>query len=124
MTVGRVDPRRRCLVLLEVQGPTGQFETIEFQVDTGFSGSLLLPSETVARLGLLQDDSVIMRLADGSRVEVPRYLARIIWDGIEKTVALAASGRQPLLRTGLLENHRLNAEIRPGGQVLIEPLSS
>jgi len=120
--VGRVDPRRRCLVLLEVRGPEGQSEMVEFQIDTGFSGSLLLPPEVVSRPGLLQDDSVAMRLADGSRVEVPRYLAKVVWDGIERTVALPASGRQPLLGTGLLDGHRLNAAIRPGGRVTIKPL--
>lgn len=122
MIVGKVDPRRRCLVLLEVGGPEGQSETIEFQIDTGFSGSLLLSAEAVARLSLLASDSVDIRLADGSRVEVPRYLAQVVWDGIEKTVALPASGRQPLLGTGLLDGHRLNAAIKPGGRVTIKPL--
>jgi predicted aspartyl protease len=48
---GKVDPRRRCLVLLEIRVPEGQSEIIEFQVDTGFSGSLLLPLDIVLRLG-------------------------------------------------------------------------
>jgi len=120
--VGRVDPRRRCLVLLEVRGPEGQSETIEFQIDTGFSGSLLLPPEVVARLGLIQSNSVDIRLADGSRVEVPRYSAQVVWDGVAKTIAVPASGRQPLLGTGLLDGHRLNAAIKPGGRVTIRPL--
>ena len=53
MIVGIVDPRRRCLVSLEVRGPGGQQETVEFQVDTGFNGSLQLPLEAVARLELV-----------------------------------------------------------------------
>lgn len=120
--MGVVDPLRRCLVTLEVHGPSGQQEAVKFQVDTGFSGSILLPLEVVNRLGLPETEGVTMRLADGSRVGVPRYTAQVIWDGAEKTVALPASGRQPLLGIGLLDGHRLNAEIKPGGQVTIKPL--
>ena len=63
------------------------------------------------------------QVADGSRVKVPRYLALVIWDGVEKVAALPASGHQPLLGTGLLDSHRLNAEIKPGGMVTIEALT-
>lgn len=122
MIVGRVDPRRRCLVSLDVRGPDGQQQTVEFQVDTGFSGPILLPLEVVNRLGLPETEGVMMRLADGSRVDAPRYLAQVVWDGVEKTVAIPASGRQPLLGTGLLDGHRLNAAIKPGGRVTIKPL--
>lgn len=122
MIVGKVNPRRRLLVLLEVRGPDGQSESVEFQVDTGFTGSLLLPMETVQHLGLAQTVPAAMRLADNSRVEVVRYLGRVVWDGTEQTVATPASGRQPLLGTGLLDGHRLCSDITPSGRVTIEPL--
>lgn len=122
MIVGIVDPRRRCLVSLDVRGADGQQQTVEFQVDTGFSGSLLLPLEVINRFGLPETEGVIMRLADNSRVEVARYLAQVTWDGHEKTVAIPASGRQPLLGTGLLDGHRLCTDITPGGRVTIERL--
>lgn len=121
MIAGKVDPLRRCLVSLKVSGSDSQQETIEFQVDSGFSGFLLLPPETVQRLALPRVDGVIMRLADGNRVEVPHYSARIIWNGSERLVTVPASGQQPLVGTGLLDGHRLNAEIKPG-IVSIEPL--
>ena len=122
MIVGIVDPLRRCLVTLEIHGPSGRQETVEFQVDTGFSGSILLPLEVVKRLGLPETEGITMRLADGSRVGVPRYIVQVVWDGVGKTVALPASGRQPLLGTGLLDGHRLNAAIKPGGRVTIKAL--
>ena len=122
MITGKVDPRRRCLVSLEVRGPAGRSEMIEFQVDTGFSGALLLSQEVVTRLGLAQSNTVDIRLADGSRVQVPQYIALVMWDGAEKAVALPASGQQPLLGTGLLDGHNLNADIKPGGIVTITAL--
>lgn len=122
MITGKVDPRRRCLISLEVRGPDGQQETVEFQVDSGFSGSLLLTTELVQRLALEQVGDVAMRLADGSRVDIPRYAARVLWDGVEKIITIPASGQQPLVGTALLDGHRLSAEITPGGTVTIEPL--
>ena len=122
MILGIVDPRRRCLVTLQLHGPDGQQENVEFQVDTGFSGAILLPLEIVERLGLPETEGVTMRLADGSRVKVPRDLAHVIWDDADKVVALAASGHQPLLGTGLLDGHKLNADIKPGGTVTITAL--
>jgi len=122
MILGIVDPRRRCLVTLQLHGPDGQQENVEFQVDTGFSGAILLPLEIVERLGFPETEGVTMRLADGSRVKVPRDLAHVIWDDADKVVALAASGHQPLLGTGLLDGHKLNADITPGGTVTITAL--
>ena len=107
---------------MKIHGPNEQQETVDFQVDTGFSGSILLPLEVVRHLNLPEMEGVTMRLADGSRVEVPRYIAQVLWDGTEKTVALPASGRQPSLGTGLLDGHHLNAAIKLGGRVTIEPL--
>ncbi len=82
----------------------------------------MLPLEIVERLGLLETEGVTMRLADGSRVKVPRYLGHVIWDGAEKQVSMPASGHQPLLGTGLLDGHKLNADIKPGGIVTITAL--
>ena len=100
----------------------GAQEIVEFQVDTGSNGSIQLPLEIVTRLGLSQEEPVTMRLSDGRRVQVPVYRASVIWDGVEKSVDLPAAGRQPLLGTGLLDGHRLNAAIKPGGRVTIKPL--
>ena len=124
MIYGRVDPRRQSFVSLQVIGLAGHLETINALVDTGFTGALLLPLGVVQRLGLEPSESVTMRLADGSRVEVPRYLARVIWEGSEKLVSVPASGRQPLLVTGLLDGHRLLIDIVPGGLVSIEALAA
>lgn len=120
--MGLVNPRRRCLVTLELLGPDGQQEFVKFQVGTGLRGSLLLPQEVVKRIGFPETEGITVRLAAGSRIKVPHYLALVVWDGVEKVVALPASGQQPLLGTGLLDNHKLQADIKPGGAVTITAL--
>lgn len=110
------------LVTLQVSGPTGQYESVECQVDTGFNGSLQLPLALVTRLRLIEEEPVTVRLADGSRIMVPMYQANVLWDSAERVIDLPATGQQPLIGTKLLDGHRLNAEITPGGTVTIEPL--
>ncbi len=122
MILATVDPRRRIILTLNLSGPNGQQEAVEFQVDTGFNGSLQLPLAIAVRLGLAQEEAVMMRLSNGSRVQVPVYRVQVSWDGLEKSVDLPAAGQQPLIGTGLLDGHRLNAEIKPGGTVIIEAL--
>ncbi len=95
---------------------------MDFQVDTGFNGTLQVPLEVAVRLGLVQEEPVTMRLADGERIIVAVYAAVVIWDGAEKQVAMPAAGRQPLLGTGLLDAHNLNVDIKPGGTVTITAL--
>lgn len=122
MILGTVDPRRRAIVRLDLRGPDGQQEAVDFQVDTGFKGTLQVPLEVAVRLGLVQEEPVTMRLADGERIIVAVYAAVVIWDGAEKQVAMPAAGRQPLLETGLLDAHNLNVDIKPGGAVTITAL--
>ncbi len=122
MILGTVDPRRRAIIRLELRGPNGQQETVDFQVDTGFNGTLQVPLAVALRLGLVQEETVTMRLADGERITVAIYGAVVVWDGSEKQVAMPTAGRQPLLGTGLLDSHNLNIDIKPGGTVTITAL--
>ena len=122
VVTGRVNGVRHCLVALLVQNGEGQQETVTFEVDTGFSGELLLPSRIVQMLGLKQQDSVGMRMADGSLVNVPVYAASLDWHGTSRPVNVLASGKQPLLGTSLLNGSRLTVDYVVGGPVTIEPL--
>ena len=81
-----------------------------------------MPLEVAIRLRLVQEEPVTMRLANGERIIVAVYAAVVVWDGTEKQVTVPASGRQPLLGTGLLDDHNLNADIKPGGTVTITAL--
>ena len=52
MISGVVTDDRQAVIHLTVRGPAGQEQEIEAIIDTGFDGSLSLPSSIVVQLGL------------------------------------------------------------------------
>lgn len=83
---------------------------IEFVVDTGFSGELLLPQAAIEVLGLPHQMDVMSTLSDGVSRRVAVYKATILWDGELLEVGVLATGNRPLLGTALLANHRVEIE--------------
>lgn len=83
---------------------------IEFVVDTGFSGELLLPKEAVEVLGLPYQIDVMSTLADGVSRRTALHKATIQWDNEWIEVGVLATGNRPLLGTALLADHRVEIE--------------
>lgn len=95
--------------------------SVEFVVDTGFSGFLTLPVLAVQSLGLQFRDQTDAHLADGSNLIVDRYRASIVWNGELKQASVLATGDRPLLGTALLRGMELHAQFVEGGRVEIVP---
>lgn len=96
--------------------------SIEFVVDTGFTGELTLPPAAVATLELPYDYTNVIRLADNSPIEVAIHTATILWNGRIREVRVLATGRRPLLGTTLLDDQELRAQFRENGLVSVEEL--
>jgi len=96
--------------------------SIEFVIDTGFTDYLCLPQAAVALLGLPYLYDIYANLADNSSVTIPLHQAVIIWNGEEREVNVLATGRRPLLGTGLLQGYELNIQFTEGGLVTIDNL--
>jgi clan AA aspartic protease len=95
---------------------------IECVIDTGFEGTLTLPPDVVAALGLPYVTRIRANLADDSNVMTRLYLARIIWHGIEREVIVLAMGRRPLIGTALMEDYHLSVDFYESGSVLIDEI--
>jgi clan AA aspartic protease len=95
---------------------------IECVVDTGFEGFLTLPSFVVNELRLPYIARIDANLADNSNVAVNVYSATIVWQGIERDVAVLAMGSRPLIGTGLLEDYHLGIDFSDGGTVIIDEI--
>lgn len=96
--------------------------TIEFVVDTGFTGLLTLPPEAVTAMGLPFLHRIPAQLADGSFVEVAIHSATIVWKGTEAEATVLATGERPLLGTALLDGNELVAHFREEGLVTLDEL--
>lgn len=96
---------------------------IECVVDTGFEGALTLPPEAVSTLSLPYLTDLRANLADDTNVQVDVHVATILWDGVEREVAVLAMGRRPLIGTALLEGSRFCGDFIEDGPVTIESLA-
>jgi clan AA aspartic protease len=122
MIVGVVSVYREALVRLWVRGPQGQAEEIEAVVDTGFNGSLTLPSALIALLSLPYRRSGRALLADGSESLFDVYEAIVDWDGQRRRVSVDAVETEPLLGMALLDGYELRVQARVGGGVFVTAL--
>lgn len=96
--------------------------TIDFVVDTGYTGFLTLPPAAVSLLGLPSEYDLPANLADGSEILVPVHAATILWQGTELSVRVLAMGHRPLLGTEMLAGHELVAQFANNGLVTIDTL--
>jgi clan AA aspartic protease len=96
--------------------------TIEFVIDTGFTGDLSLPSAAVTLINLPFLYELPANLANNSWVDIPVHEALIIWNGEERIVNVLATGKRPLLGTGLLDGYELSIQFIESGLVTIQEL--
>lgn len=122
MIQGSVNAKRQPIVSLTIRGDAGQEAAIKALLDTGYNGSLMLPLAQVEALALRFIRTDTTTVADGRRVPVPVYAARVIWDGTERLTSVVAAGTQPLRGMSLTLAHRVTVEMVDGGAVKIECL--
>jgi clan AA aspartic protease len=122
MIRGVVNAGNEAVVRLRVRGPAGTELPVDAVVDTGFTGSLLLPVSTVAALGLKRRSIGGVVLADGSTRQCDTHLAEVWWDGLWWPVIVHALDPVPLLGMRLLAWHELRMVVVPGGAVEITRL--
>ena len=117
---GIVHGRQPCIEVPIIL-PTQRHLAIEFVIDTGFDGFLMLPAVVVTRLSLPFLYRLDANLADDRRKSTPVHGATIVWDGQATEVQVLAMGRRPLLGPLLLDGYRLMVPFRNGETVSIEP---
>lgn len=122
MIAGSVTEFRQAIIELSVSGPTGQSERLEFIVDTGFDGQLMLHSAIAAALELPKISQARAFLADGSETVFDICEAFVLWNGVRRSVLVDVSDSFALLGMGLLDDHELRILAVPDGAVQITPL--
>jgi clan AA aspartic protease len=123
MITGVVTDDRQAIIHLIVRGPAGQEQEIEAIIDTGFDGSLSLPSSTVVQLGLPWRQRGRALLADGSESVFDIYEATVDWDGEARRIAVDEAETVPLIGMSLLEGYELTVQIQRAGNVTLRALS-
>lgn len=122
MIRGSVNAYRVATVDLEVQGPAGDRNRIEFVVDTGYDGLLSLHSAFAAELKLQKFATGRGVLADGTETSYDTCEGFVVWNGELRPVIIDVLDSVALLGMGLLEGHELRLEAVLDGSVHITPL--
>ncbi len=122
MIGGSVNARLEAKLRLTVIGPTGTREDVDAVIDTGFTGSLVLPISIVSALGLVRRSGGTALLADGSSCNYDNYGAEVEWEGATRGVVVSAVGKEALAGMLLLLNHKLTMDVMDGGAVVVQPL--
>lgn len=116
--LGRVSDTLAMLIPVEILTAAGPREVMA-AIDTGFDGYMGLSAIMVRELMLPFHSIGRCELADGSRVHLRRYRAKVRWHGQERAVIVVQADGGPLVGASLLRGSDLAVEVIPGGAVHI-----
>jgi predicted aspartyl protease len=94
--------------------------SLEFQIDTAFQGSLAIPADAVALLGLPFVAEIQTLPANGIPFRANAHQAVIEWDEPILNVSALAIGIRPLIGSALLDRHDLYIRYAEGAEALID----
>lgn len=117
-----VSDGREATVSLKVIGAGSDRDSSNIQVaiDTGFTGHLKLPPETVRSLSLPERGFVEVELVDGGMATLGVYEARVLWHWRPLRVPVYEADGAPLIGMSLLRGSTLTIEVIPRGAVTID----
>ena len=104
---------------LSVLGMDEERREVEAILDTGFTGHLTLPEAVIEELNLPSQGVREAVLADGSRVALEVYRARVLWDDAPRDVQVLTSGSEALVGMSLLYGYEVRIGVVEGGETLI-----
>ena len=122
MIKGRVDGNQQALVTIDIVDGEGSIQSIEAILDTGFTGYLTLPTDSIQRLGIPSVGQRTFELANGQLFEFEAFLAAVTWHGRLRDVLVLKSDSAPLLGMTLLWGSRVTVDAFFDGEVKIEEL--
>lgn len=120
MIEGSVNAAYEAVVTLSLQGSEGRTRDIEAVIDTGYTGTLTLPTAVVADLGLSFSHMGWAFLANDDVVSFDVHDVTVLWDDQPRHIKADATGSTPLMGMAMLDDHKLSVEVVSGGPVVIE----
>ena len=122
MIIGTVDVGLNAIVSIAVVGRSGQRQTVEAVIDTGFNGYLTLPYRMVSLLEFLWVRSQSVILGDGNPQLCDVYDEEIVWNNQLRSIEIEAADTQPLIGMALMHSYDLRIEVVEGGAVSLKEL--
>lgn len=124
MIKGKVDGNQQALVSIDIIDGEGRIRSLETVLDTGFTGYLTLPTDSIQQLGLRSVGRRTFELANGELFEFEAFLAAVSWHGRLRDILVLGSDGAPLLGMTLLWGSRVTVNALTDGEVYIEEMRS
>ncbi len=124
MIRGKVNRHQQAVIPIAIMGSDDGLQSLEFVLDTGFTGYLTLPPDSIRLLGLPSAGHRIFELANGEPFEFNTYLATVSWHGRLCDALVLQSDSVPLLGMDLLWDSSVRLQAWADGEVTIEERSS
>ena len=123
MMSGYINTNREAILQIAILGDNKKLKSIKAVIDTGFTGDLTLPQSTIDDLGFILRGFQKVTLGDGSTQYFDMYVGSVIWDGQVRQVEIHVAETDSLIGMGLLEEYKLEINVRPGSAVKITSLT-
>jgi len=121
MMQGRVNQSCEATLAISVKNDAIT-QMIDAVIDTGFSGFLTLPSDTIKTLMLSWQGRDVATLGDGTFCTFDVYIGLVIWDGQYREIYINESETVPLIGMQLLRGYEVKIRAIEGGLVTIGAL--
>jgi clan AA aspartic protease len=122
MIRGSVKAALEAIVRLTVRGPQGQRRRISAVIDTGYNGTLTLPPDVIADLGLPWIQIAEVTLGDGSTIECNTFAGIVVWNRKPINILIEEAEATPLVGMELMQGFRLTIDVERRGRMTIKPL--
>ena len=111
------------MITIDIMDSEGLPRSVEVVLDTGFTGYLTLPTESIHQLDLPSVGQRTFELANGEIFEFQVYIGSVSWHGRPSDVLVLQSDSVPLLGMTLLWGSQITIDASTDGGVTIEELS-
>ena len=118
--VGRLTDDNEFLFPLLLRNPEGEELEVQAVLDTGFTGYLVLPTDTIRQLALRQEDTEEVSLGDGSITLFSVHEVIVVWDDEPRNVTALGADGDILIGVQLLRGSVTVLEAVDGGEITIE----
>ena len=124
MMTGIVTAQREAILTLTLHDANGREHAYDAVIDTGYNGTLTLPPDAIALLGLRWHRAGRAILADGSESRFNVYKGVVLWDGQPKTIRIDELASDSLVGMSLMYGYQLVLPVLDGATFTLQRLAS
>jgi clan AA aspartic protease len=124
MITGIVTARREAILRLTLLDASGQEHAYDSVVDTGYSGTLTLPPNVIATLGLRWHRAGRAVLADGNESKFNVYKGVVLWDGRPVTIRIDEMDADSLVGMSLMYGYELVLPVLDGATFTLRSIAT